>query len=104
MPARDCEMGFKISSVIEITTDGCTMKHRKHKANHVERPIDNHAQQHAHKHHYKSSAVSDKNRLFHHVQGTNNGVKQEVNVTVNVDQKDDCLTGCFSALTKCFIP
>ncbi len=27
---------------------------------------------------------------------------QTTTVTVNIDQKDDCLTGCFKALSDCF--
>lgn len=27
---------------------------------------------------------------------------QNTTVTVNIDQKDDCITGCFKALSDCF--
>lgn len=72
----------------------------KHKRRHSENPNTDKEKPHAH--HYRSEATTDKNRFFHGVKSDNKGVKQEVNVTVNVDQKDDCLTGCFAALAKCF--
>lgn len=82
----------KIHSTIEITYDGCRedckMPKNKLESNSAE-----------HSHHYKSEAKSDKNRFFHHVQTGN----QTVNVNVKVEQpQENCLTGCFSALAKCF--
>jgi hypothetical protein len=64
-------------------------KHRKHQSDSVE--------------HKREQSVSDSNRFFKRVQNENQGVRQEVNVTVNVEQpKDDCMTSCFSALGACF--
>lgn len=54
------------------------------------------------KHQYKSHAKSDKNRFFHGVKNTNDGVKQNVKVEVNIDQGEDCLTSCLGALGSCF--
>lgn len=81
-------MPHTIHSIIEVHTEGCTMPHKK-----KTRPHD---------HHYKSEAKSDKNRFFHKEEVKQGGITQTTSVTVNVDQKDDCLTGCFAAITKCF--
>ncbi len=90
-------MGRKITSIIEVSTEGCTMpKHKKVSGS----PKVN--EEKPHNHHYKSEATTDRNRFFHGVKTTNDGVTQNVSVTVNVDQKEDCMTGCFSAIAKCF--
>lgn len=85
----------KIHSIIEITYDGCrgdcAMPKTKHKS--TKEP---------HSHHYRSEAKSDSNRFFHSAEKKTEGVTQTVNVEVNIDQKDDCLTSCFSGLAKCF--
>lgn len=82
-------MKCRISSVIEVTTWGCDMQ-RKDKVS-------------KRKHKEREESVSNTNRFFKHVATDNQGVRQEVNVTVNVEQpKDDCLTSCFSALGACF--
>lgn len=52
-----------------------------------------------HHHHHRSESKPDKNRFFQDSQKGN----QTVSVTVNVEQpKEDCLSGCFAALTQCF--
>lgn len=96
-------MGYRITSTINMETRGCTMKHKrrvmKNPDDHQEKP----AQEQPHSHHYKSQAMSDKNRLFHHVKGKQNGVTQNVTVDVKVEQPaDNCVTGCFAAIGKMF--
>lgn len=91
-------MGHKISSKIEIISEGCTMKHKRKRV----RENPNSDKGKPHDHHYKSEASTDKNRFFHKVKGNNNGVTQNVNVEVKVEQQDDCLTSCFAGLAKCF--
>ncbi len=76
-------MGHIIHSTIEINTTGCEMDHKRKR--HHRKKVKPHS------HHYKSEAKSNKNRFFHNVK----------NVEVNI-QEEDCLTGCFSALAKCF--
>ena len=96
-------MPHKIHSIIEVSMScdngGCSdmpNKHRKRRKN----PDSDSGKPHFHA--YKSEAVSDKNRFFHGVKSDNKGVTQTTNVTVNVEQQDDCLTSCFSGLAKCF--
>ena len=55
-------MGRKITSIIEVSTEGYTMKDRK---KHRDNPSS--SEEKSHSHHYKSEASSDKNRFFHHV-------------------------------------
>ena len=55
-----------------------------------------------HDHHYKSEAVSDKNRLFHHVKGRQNGVQQNVNVEVNIQPEEGCFEGIMKAIGGAF--
>lgn len=45
---------------------------------------------------------ANKSRLFHAKHKENKGVTQNVHVEINIDQKDDCLSACFSGLAKCF--
>ena len=88
-------MPHKITSTITILSSGCMggcdmpkkFKHHRKKE---------------HDHEYQSKAVSHKNRLFHHVSGKQNGVQQNVNVSVNVQKDDDPVTGCFRAMLNCF--
>jgi len=51
---------------------------------------------------FKSTAHGNRNGFFHGVESRNAGITQNVKVEVNIDQKDDCLTSCFSALGACF--
>ena len=83
-------MGHKISSTIVIETRGCDMKHKpkKHKK----------SKNKTHDHKYESKAVSDKNRLFHNVKGNQNGVQQNVNVEMKIEESE----GCFEGLIKAF--
>lgn len=75
-------MGIEIKSTITIS-GGCDMDEKKKR--------------------YKSTAHTHKNRLFHKVErNTPNGVTQNVDVEVNVDQKDDCITSCFKGLAGMF--
>lgn len=77
-------MGIDIKSTITIS-GGCQMNDKKRH------------------HHYKSIAHSHKNRLFHQVKGkSDKGVIQNVEVEVNIDQKDDCMTSCFKGLAGMF--
>lgn len=53
-------------------------------------------------HHYRSEAVSDRNRMFHKVRQRGQ-VNQNVEVSVKVEQaKDDCLSGCFKSILSVF--
>lgn len=49
-----------------------------------------------------SESSSDSNRLFHHTEVKTQGGMQTTTVTVTVNDKDDCVTSCFSAIGKCF--
>lgn len=55
-----------------------------------------------HDHTKKSEALSDSNRLFHHAELKTQGATQTTTVTVTINDKDDCITSCFSGLAKCF--
>jgi len=99
-------MPHKITSVIEIeTTRGCDMqrkdKHHKQRAKADDSAtISDKLADGGDK--YTSTATSHRNRLFHNVKNANAGVTQNVNVSVNVEKEDDCMTSCFSALGACF--
>lgn len=90
-------MAHKISSTVSITSRGCEMKHRDNTHKSKGKSAGK-----SHTHHYQSKATSDKNRLFHHVKGRNNGVTQEVNVDVKIEQEDGCVTNCLAGLMKLF--
>jgi len=96
-------MPHKITSIIEISydEDANMPKHKKH---HVKDTVENGeiVSQEKKPNHYRSEAVSDKNRFFHQTKSTAQGATQTTTVTVNIDQKEDCLTGCFGALARCF--
>jgi hypothetical protein len=52
---------------------------------------------------YRSEAVSDRNRMFHSVRQRQGNVRQDVKVEVKIEQQSDqCLNGCFKAITSCF--
>jgi len=93
----------RIHSIIEIESSGDAIM-PKHKKHHVEDSVENGeiVSRDQKKNHYRSEAVSDKNRFFHQTKSTAQSATQTTTVTVNIDQKEDCLTGCFSGLMKCF--
>lgn len=51
-----------------------------------------------------TSVAKNANSMFNEPKTENKtlGCTQNVNVEVNIDQKDDCLTGCFQALIGAF--
>lgn len=50
------------------------------------------------------SIAANANSLFKPINDDNTAphCSQNVNVTVNIDQKEDCLTGCFKAIAGIF--
>jgi predicted metalloprotease len=48
------------------------------------------------KHTYKDGKFHSTTRFF------NKGNQQITKVTVKIEQKDDCFTGCFKAISECF--
>lgn len=95
-------MGYRIKSTITIA-DNRGLEMPSHTSNTSDTSNTRKEHRH-HRHKYKSTATSSKNTLFHHVkrQPENGNVQQNVQVEVNIDQKDDCMAGCLKALTKCF--
>lgn len=50
----------------------------------------------------KSESSSNTNRLFHHAEVKTQGVTHTTTISVTINDKDDCITSCFSGLAKCF--
>ncbi len=49
-----------------------------------------------------SESSINTNRLFHHAEVKTQGVTHTTTITVTINDKDDCITSCFSGLAKCF--
>lgn len=102
-------MTYRIRSIIEIHHGGVDdMKDEKEieqKGVESEEKSDGSLSSSSEKksHKYRSEAVSDRNRMFHSVRQRHGGINQKVKVEVNIEQQSDqCLNGCFKAITSCF--
>lgn len=99
-------MRYRIHSTIVVDTEGSTMrlwkKKGKDKARQKKHSPPREAEKEERQPAVRSAVESDASRLFHQVRTTNDGVTQNVNVEVNIEQADDCLTSCIGALASCF--
>jgi len=57
-----------------------------------------------HHHHRKKESLSNNSQTLFKSARSNSGhdATQTVNVTVNVDERDDCITSCFKGLAGVF--
>ena len=53
-------------------------------------------------HRHRSNSGSHTSKMFQQVPKSRRGSTQTVNVHVEIDNKEDCLVGCFKALAGCF--
>jgi len=61
-----------------------------------------HNPKHEFKKDHSQHVSSHSHQLFKHHDKKQSQTVQTTNVVVNIDQKEDCMSGCLSALIKCF--